>query len=42
MSEGKGPWCFGKMDLLVTEDCSKCEYDEECWIISFGDYQDEG
>jgi len=30
------PECFGKMDLLGTgTKCSLCDYDDECWKLSF-------
>ena len=28
-------WCFGKMDLLITEDCTDCEDMKDCWDLSF-------
>jgi len=42
MSEKEEPWCFGMIDLRHTEDCSKCEHNKECWILTFVEYQDEG
>lgn len=39
MSERK--WCFGKMDLMFTDDdCNSCKLKttSECYGVSFGDF----
>ena len=28
-------WCYGKQDLLETEDCSSCHDKEACFDLSF-------
>ena len=41
MSEKEKPHCFGSMDLLKTGNCGECEYESECWDLSFDFAEDE-